>query len=326
MAPSSPNPRYARATASSSLKCSPKSSKSCGRRQTLHRPSPSSSSVAGLLTIEPANREEPCLLATLPTELRLLIYGYALPPWLVYLDQKRAKHLRLPLLGVCKLIRLEAADVYYTRNPFMVSICSLQPNSPTCWTRKLPPAHLALLTRNRNMMLTIPSSDASIPRSSASQWHYAEPFGILYGIHGQTHRLHFLRFCRLAKWWLSCSEHSIKNMKWNYTFQEPQPRGWWYRLPTREDELRTWLFNDMTSITLPCVQEAWIRNRREKEMKGPALQMLDGLNQAFEELEKPEKRWGISAEKWMAIEAEASRRKEEWDKRMGLLKRFIEKW
>ncbi|KAF1955788.1 hypothetical protein CC80DRAFT_492751 [Byssothecium circinans] len=332
--PSPPStPRYARPTAASISRCSPKSLKSSEPRKSLQPRSPSSksSSTPGLMTIKPADRKRPCPLATLPTELRLLIFEYALPSGPIRLDSplcacpKKQPNLSPSLFHVCRLIRSESAEIFLVRLPFVASISSLQPESGHYWADKLPTSHLALLARNRNMTLTIPSClNSYFTPHASSRWHYTKDFGNIYGI-GEVHQRHFLRFCRLAKWWQFCAENRVKNIGWNIEIQEARTRGFWHQ-QDREGQLREWLFEDVTTIALPCVQKMWVRGRREKEMKRPALQMLDGLDRSFQKLGSPKKPWGTNAEGWVSLELERSEREDEWNKRVALLRNFISRW
>jgi hypothetical protein len=327
-------PRYARATAASSSKRSPKIPKpNQHHKNPQHstnrvRPTPDSS------TIRPADPTKPCPLASLPAELRLMIYDYAFPEGLIYLHsswfigQQTAARISPSLLRVCRLIRNEAAYDLYTRASFLSQISSLRPEWNAAWHEKLAPSHLTLFNQNRNMILSMDCTPPW-PRSRNNRWKLTERFGNIYCIHGKVHQDHFVRFCSLAQCWLMMAQRPFRDIKWTCEFPDMAFLTYWHKR-AREETLRLWLFDHMSTIALPCVQKNWVRTRREKEMKTPALQMLDGLDQSFKDSRKdhkPVRRWGLTAKQSLeeAIR-EASKREEEWNKRVELLRDTIGKW
>lgn len=78
--------------------------------------------------------------------------------------------------------------------------------------------------------------------------------------------------------------------------------------------MKKWLSENLLTVALPCVQEAWRWDRHEHEMKDEALRMLDGVDSSFK-----------------AVVSEYGGREiaktvEDWDYKVRILKKFMGKW
>lgn len=225
-----PVPSFARPTASSTLKTSPKgvqatpdvtapvksqsprsSLGSATNEKRLKRPSTltrrareSIAYNADLYHIKPANPSKPCPLAALPSELRTLIYaqtfGDLQKPILMNYGRKR--HSPSALLRVCRAIRIEASYLYFTEAPFTWVVKNLNFNMLIGWLHKLQPSHRALLSRNRNLAIeiipglqksyTYPPKDFLLDDTMQNHWKACQPFGNLYAVKAMRthHGLH----------------------------------------------------------------------------------------------------------------------------------------
>src|SRR5207244_1706016 len=120
-------PSYGRATSSSTLKASPRSSKvedpanPRGTPKKYKRPSTLTTEDrrtiayhADLHPIKPFEPSKPCPLSELPSEIRSVIYTYVLrDQQLPYIRP----HFRPSLMHICRAIRIEAAYTYFTSTP-----------------------------------------------------------------------------------------------------------------------------------------------------------------------------------------------------------------
>jgi hypothetical protein len=187
-------PSYARATASSTSKASPKTSKVKASespkttsshsletlpvsgepdspiptpKKSLKRPSLLTSqdrdSIAykrDLYPIRPKDPLKPCPLANLPSELRCHIYTFLLPStWHIHdswaMVLRHKQHRPPSLLDICRAIRIEAAYIYYTQTIFKFTVRNLNFEPVKRWMDALPKDHRALLGRNKRLQINI---------------------------------------------------------------------------------------------------------------------------------------------------------------------------
>jgi hypothetical protein len=222
-------PSFARATASSTLKASPRG-KVPKDVTTLDKPQSSKTSLgspskdgklkrpstltkraresiaynADLYYIKPANASKPCPLAALPSELRSLIYGHTFGDLQrpILMNYGRKRHSPSALLRVCRAIRIEAAYLYFTGASFTWTIKNLNFNMLIKWLQNLQPSHRALLSRNRNLSIeltpglhksyTYPPKDYLLDDTMQNHWKACQPFGNLYAVKAMRthHGLH----------------------------------------------------------------------------------------------------------------------------------------
>ncbi|KAF2248739.1 hypothetical protein BU26DRAFT_518955 [Trematosphaeria pertusa] len=322
----SPQPRYARATAASAARSSPKSPKvqeDATTPKKLKRPStlPSPKFRAeyhdsGPFTLKPENPKKACRLATLPPEIRLLIFEHVLRVCpTVYIPQHgarvacRGKQLWPALLRVSRLVRQEAAYVFYMQTTFICAIHDLSFKAIKYWVELLPAAHRTFLARNTNLRLDLRIEMREWVRASLAQsWIATERFGNMYSIRREKHRLHFISFCKLADWFLWCGKPANVKMKWNYAVEIT---AWsWSGWPSRAALIQQFLDVCLLPFSFPCVHQAWVRERRQSEMKKEALNMLDGLDGIFQGSSRAEKAT------WEG----------EWNRKVEILRRFLGKW
>lgn len=336
-------PSYTRATASSTMKGHPQSSKTKeaetpkGAPKKLKRPSTLTLANrktiiynADLHPINPHDTKKPCPLATLPSELRTIIYTYILAPSRgINQPQQKicAKTSASPpyiwpaLLHICRAMRIEAAYTYYTSTPFTFCVRNLNfASSVMRWVDSLPREHRRLLARNRRIKIDI------VPRFSNSftyaprnylldgfmdqHWAACAPFGNLYAVYGDEHREHFIVFCRLATWWLWCDKMGNGKIEWSYVFDEAgeQRQTFWMGYP--REELLCFLVERVSVLVMGCVRRAWTRrNTRTVGMRREAVRMLDAL------------------ERWNERDVEAAMEAAEvWNKWMRAVRRVVAKW
>ncbi|KAF3044074.1 hypothetical protein E8E12_008988 [Didymella heteroderae] len=181
-----PTPSFARATAASSSKASPKGGapnpitappKTSPNNPTktptlrtslgsplpakkLKRPSTLTKRVrksiaynADLYFIKPAIRSKPCPLADLPSELRTEIYSHVFgdlqKPILV--NYGRVRHAPPALLHICRAMRIEAAYMYFPEASFTWIVKNLNFTMVIRWLQSLQLSHRTLLSRNPNL-------------------------------------------------------------------------------------------------------------------------------------------------------------------------------
>ncbi|EMD69754.1 hypothetical protein COCSADRAFT_76878 [Bipolaris sorokiniana ND90Pr] len=356
-------PSYARATASSTSKASPKSSRttrnlewvkptpspsskrltespnnftptSQEKKKALKRPSTLTSHQKDnmiykrdLYHITPKDSSKPCSLSLLPSELRTQIYTYILPST-YYISPSwpsfsKPKHHAPPaLLHISRAIRIEAAYTYYTTTTFHFTVRNLDFSPVTRWLEDLAPQHRALLPRNHHGLeinvipavrstFTYPPKGWLLDADIEHHWRACQPFGNIYTVRGEAHKIHFVVFCRLAEWWRWCGVLHLKGeVKCNYAFEQ-SPFANPFGIPDFLDEvvLRAFLRHHGCVIGMSCVDKAWRRNRRAAAgMKGEGLRFLEALDKWYKD------RWG---------EQESIN---EWDVNMEEAKKAIGKW
>lgn len=325
-------PRYARATAASNAKCTPKSP---ATRQEPNRSRLSLSVYkhrSSSLSIRPVDPKKQCPLAILPAEIRLLIYNYALPQDMIHVINSPKPRFVMPargrwppILHICRFIRKEAAHEFYTKNSFQSHITGFQ-HGLTGWIAQLSKTNFDSLAQNRRMLVMVPTT----VWYSVSPWQLSKDFGNIYNIPGEGCRTHFLEFCRLAKWWLQCARNAERDVNWCYQIMPSTSQLSEYdrRIPLKA--VRFWLFENMSTILKPCVQKNWTRTRHTNLMKKPAMGMLDSVDRQYKAILSFAIRClpnAISSDtKRAEAESELIRQVQEWDMRVDLLRHHLQTW
>ncbi|KAF2688165.1 hypothetical protein K458DRAFT_428913 [Lentithecium fluviatile CBS 122367] len=296
-------PRYARPTWVSMARAnltSPVSKSPASKQKRRSSPVP--------MSVKPADTKKPCPFAALPAELRLRIYSHILPKGPVYTAQWRFMVNRSSwssLLRVCRLIRVEASYEFYTQTAFMFVPVDLDNyESLRTWLMMVPLAQRSLPVKNPNVRIRF---KLQLYKETYGKeiWEVCKRFGNSYYI-PYAHREHFANFCRLATWWLWCAEHVSTNLTWNYEIDISSMHRWYTRSDV--DLLREWFDKVLQTVSLPCVQKAWVRERREAEMKMEAIKMLEAVDRAVQLRRGTRPPDG------------------EWARKVRALRRFLEKW
>jgi hypothetical protein len=251
----------------------------------------------------------------MPAELRVRVYSYLIPEHTVCVNLrgKVAPINMRPLSRVCRLIRTEFAYEFCTKAKFRFIFIAPEEHGPLeKWLKMTPPTQRSPLTQNRNTTLslvfhvyrpTYRHVDETTARIVCSR------FGDVNLIPNRQHRADFVNFCKLASWWLWRAEPIAKNIAWDYDFYSTNgccPN------PDPIQRLHDVLQNILPLVTLPWVQKAWVRGRREREMKKEALNMLMMVGRAMQ---------ARLRERGLPASGD-----EQWNRKGRKLKRFFERW
>ncbi|EDU42058.1 Mating-C multi-domain protein [Pyrenophora tritici-repentis] len=277
--------------------------------------------TSDLYTITPKDAKKPCPLATLPSELRSLIYTFIFPT-AIYVSNARSLQVQArppALLHVCRAIRIEAAYTYYLHTCFTFTVRNLNFSPITRWLDSLPKQHKALVTRNRRLEInvlpcvkntcTYPPPGFLIDGYLEDQWVSCQPFGNLYDLPSTLHKRHFLVFCRMAAWWMWCSRLGNKGVRWNYGFEQSTWQNA-FAVPDARDAavLEDFLGECGMVVAMPCVEKAWRRNRgAARGMRDEAIRWFEALDGWYNE------RYGKEEDG-------------EWDSKMEVVRESIKRW
>ncbi|KAF2855707.1 hypothetical protein T440DRAFT_464096 [Plenodomus tracheiphilus IPT5] len=294
-------PSYARATASSTMKSSPKSQKTTPtlKSQTttpnkLKRPSLLTNQERqlklyqrNLIPINPHDPHAPCPISNLPSEIRALIYTHvfsqAMHPMTIYNRPTDTFEFIWPaILQVCRAIRVEASYTYFTITPFTFHIRNLRFILVQKWVGSLNPEHRRLLARNRRLLVemapqviekfTWPPKGFLLDDYMEGHWKACEKFGNLYTIESEENRRQFILFCRLAGWWSWCAQSKNQGIVWKYECGPCETAS------GRRELLFWFLVKDICgAITAWVVRKAWTRNLCGGKMKQAAMKFLDDV-------------------------------------------------
>jgi hypothetical protein len=308
-------------------------------------------SEMGSLSIHAADDGKPCSIASLPTELRLCIYSYLLPSEVeLYCTEPKVwdsdsaeppfearSHCwhtpRQVLFNVCRKIRAETTYEVFAKSKITLPAHGMEYWNHICygpqppldtmallvWHKtglsKLSLATLSLLAVNPNV--TLPwrlgdhGMDPWILFPTESEWKLCERFGNIYSISGRRHKWYFWNFCMLATWLLRRVGPALiaKHLDWTYEIDSDHHIG----------EVKAWFDNVLRTVALPCVQAAWVRERREGEMKKHALALLDAVDRFFEKHRRRRTR-SRSGEDSSPSEHET------WVRKIVSLRRFLNDW
>jgi hypothetical protein len=286
------------------------------------------------LSIKPADGSRPCPIANLPSELRLCLYSYLLPKDLECIDEvaylsnikrysqreRKMSDFRWKwLFCVCRLLRTEATYEFYTKTHFTLPPIVLgNYEALEIWLWSISPAQRSALTQNPNLKL--PLSLGSFHGSTSSEIGSTLPklskrFGNVDLISDPRHRRLFLSFCTLASWWLLCAGPLLEGITWSYEISLYHS----YDSPPSDDQwsayiytLKQYFSRLLQTVALPCVQNTWVRERREGEMKKEALNMLEAFDQAMQMYRRNKELPPLGDEVWNSDVAS--------------LRRFLSKW
>ncbi|KAF2032687.1 hypothetical protein EK21DRAFT_60207 [Setomelanomma holmii] len=318
-------PSYARATTSSTFRVASHTSTSQGfpasQAEPLGTPTTSATPVkklkrpstltpkhclslaykSDLYSITPADRSRPCLLANLPSELRITIYQHVINttiahPGSVLLSKTKSRQFTTPsILNVCRAIRIEAAYIFYTLQPFTFHVRNFDLHPITSLLEHISPAHRALLTRNRNLNInvdihvrstyTYPPPDYLFDATMQEHWRACSQFGNLYALTSDTRKLDFILFCRLLKWFHFNDARPYRDIRWNYIFDITRNSimdVWPGDSPIVQ--LRLFAVNSMGVVNRAWVKRAWTRGRGEGRGRAEAMVFWGDLERSGKEL------------------------------------------
>ncbi|KAF2739069.1 hypothetical protein EJ04DRAFT_9407 [Polyplosphaeria fusca] len=273
-----------------------------------------------LARIKPQDARKPCPLATLPAELRIMIYDYILPSTTVRILSPEAERnerteylapcLWPSILRVCRVLRSEFAFQFYTRVNFSAPILS-KSNFVVVrrFVARLPVAHRHLLAHNKNFKLRwiLPEYLQWGDPQDHSSWVACLRYGNLRSIHKKKHKTHFIAFCRLADWFLWCESMGLADMEWKYEFSFNMECS----RDIRGDGIMDFVRDELGAFALPCTQAADITDQQRLVIGKGALRMLDAADHAFAMLQP----FGVGM-----VDVQ------EWCMRKTRLKRFLENW
>jgi hypothetical protein len=333
-------PPYARPTASSTQKESLRASKLTSPKENannqtpytparkLKRPSTltpehrqSIAYNASLYPIKPQDPQKPCLLASLPSELRTHIYTYILSSDPGHIFKRRPCNSTPPLLHVSRAIRIEAAYVHYTSTPFTFSVRNFDFHSIRNWITHLPAPHRALLVKNRHLTIRVipdllyssfvyPRGDWLLDGRTATHWKACAPYGNIYAVNGADHRIYFLTFCRLLSWFRFV-EACKAGLKWRYDFDSHLPIRNYRQEVDAVEAIANFVNDNVGVLGKRCVGMAWTKGRDGKG-RDEAMRFLGHLEVVLKKMGE-----------WKVCDEAVSRN---WEVRMRRLKRAVEKW
>jgi hypothetical protein len=285
---------------------------------------------ADLYPIRPQDPTKPCPLATLPSELRTVIYEYALQPDLAipqprFIFKPRLRVIRYiwpKILHISQAIRIEVAYLYYNSTPFIFYIRNLDFSYVTSWLQCVPPQHRALLTRNRNLEIhirpglrpshTYPPAGFLLDSWLNDHWNACSPFGNIYFTSSPKHQQHFILFCRLMSWFHLNSTTPLRDITWKYDVDFGASRSVWGIWDQCGDVEMLWklLSEEVRVLGMDCVERAWTRGRVKGKGKKEALKFLSDLDD-------------VSAQMFVDKEDDLV---EKWALMMKRLKVVVNKW
>ena len=271
--------------------------------RTQHR-NPSSRPLA----VKATGSQNPCPLLVLPPELRLCIYSYLLPRH--HYAELGFSKFRNPwwiLFQICRVVRTEAMYEFYTKTNFTLpSITIDHYEALTKWLLSINPEQRLLLAKNPNLRLPLRLNlPWTFDHCNEHLWRHCRRFGNVYEIENLGNRLRFARFCSLASWLLWCKGPLVKDISWSYEIR--------IRRSSREMEhLNIWYRQNLHVVALTCVQNAWAREERKREMKEPALKLLEAIDSAMQ-----------LRRRRLALPPFGD---EDWNCKIGSLQRFLNTW
>lgn len=294
-------PSYALPTRSSRLKSDPGSSK-CSKTTSAHTHKRYSSLEP--LEIKAADRSKPCPFASLPTEIRLQIYSYVPPDPPVSIKPLRSlrplrtfrplrsltsitsvmlfrgsKYLscireHTLLFEICRFIQAETMYEFFRTAKISFYVRLDDYEVITDWITAVPPAQRMALAKNPNIKINFYLHNPAIHREDISKICYR--FGNTDAVQ-RPHWPYFARFCLLASWCLACAELTSNNIIWTYNVVAPY--GW---EQSGVPPSHVWFKEVLQTVTLPCVQAAWLKNRQERKLKEEWLRLVEAVDRAVQ--------------------------------------------
>lgn len=247
-----------------------------------------------LYPIHPFNPTKPCPLALLPSELRLSIYTYALthefatsqPRFILRPGGRGVKYIFPPLLHICRAIRIEVAYVYYTSTPFHFTVRNLDFGCVTGWLDILPLRHRELLSRNKSLKISViptlrrsftyPPKGWLLDKTVDEQWRDCKPYGNVYTLRSEVHRLDFVLFCRLKRWF---DLHSTvyRGVTWTYDFGTNLEKKGLFEQVSNGNALCEFLTEQVGLLERAHVVKTWKRGRVGGRGREEAVRFLMDL-------------------------------------------------
>lgn len=312
-------------------------SKSLKSEKSTCRPSIEKHARSRRCSSQPFASKKPCALLDLPCELRLQIYSYILPTeYDVQFREWRFPKVQDPILllfSVCHVIRVESRHEFFTKTHFRLPCVTFRSrNVLENWLSILSPTDRSLLGQNANVTLPITlrgeeyardpipatyhawnaTNAFNVPKRleehNAYLWKDCKRFGNVYEISRWKDKTRFGSFCKLASWLLWCAEPIAKDINWSYEIHI-QPRS---QFDDSIENLKNWLRHNLEAAALHCVQTAWVRERREAEMKKQALGMLEAVNRRMQLCRK--------------VKGLPPLGDEDWNRKITSLRQFFDKW
>lgn len=239
---------------------------------------------SSLIPIRPQDPKIPCLLATLPSELRTEIWSYLLdlptkggPSWSIGSQDPTAPTYTLPtVLRICQAIRIEASYTYYSFYPFCFKVKNINFCRISKWLRGLSPRHKDLLGKNRNLQINIrpgivsqytyPPKDFFVDAFMTDHWEACKAYGNLHIIEaGSKKQMRFIQFCRLLAWFQFCSANPFSALRWRYTIQGDHAGPHWMHLPKHVTLL------DFVKEVIGVLRMDWSREWTRARVKGQGV-------------------------------------------------------
>ncbi|KAF1972187.1 hypothetical protein BU23DRAFT_569400 [Bimuria novae-zelandiae CBS 107.79] len=284
IAPSTP--RYARATAASKARAISKHSRTQLITPLWKKEAPKA------VIIRPQDTSQDCYFARLPPEIRLQVYEYILPTETLALCSMLRHKLLPALLGVCRLIRREAAAMFYGSTHFTGGSELFQIEFLERWLTAIPTEHRVFLAKNRKLTIVI---RGPLPNPTPSKQHELyKRYGNRYLVPKADLYPKFINFCQLARWAEWCGERSYaKNLSWNYEFEiEDGITFWVYRWPKDlrgMAMLREWFDFNFWGVASARLEIDRVRDMRRNSMKRELLKVLRSMDGAWNKflMERP---------------------------------------
>ncbi|KAF2019927.1 hypothetical protein BU24DRAFT_419528 [Aaosphaeria arxii CBS 175.79] len=265
---------------------------------------------------QPLDPSKPCLLSTLPPELRLEIFRYLMPE--VHVDISlppsgkplRNRLLCPRLLHICRMLRHEVSYLFYGDTYFTGYVSCLTFRGVHEFESDLFALHKANLTRNRHLRIDIrlPVKDP-IPEAGEDElwvqvWKKCRRFGNIYDRQGKKHQAHFVWFCGLAEWFLT--RKAGVTPRWTYAFTI----GYWrIGVYDVEEDLVDFLRDVLSCLMCKCVREAKLNKKEWGLVKSGGLEMLSDL---------------VEDHKFLNTVYRPSRQQEEFDGLVSSLRKFLQ--
>lgn len=274
------------------------------------------------MMIKPADPNQPCGFAKLPTEIRQMIFDAVILPYSTIVTGSvsvRGTPGWRQLSSVCRRIRAEAAYTYYSQASFEFWVRHLDFSSIESWLRQMAPEHRSHLAVNRNPLRIV--LDGFNWNRNFRQvnmiWRFCRPFGNVYTVPGQQHKFHCFTFAKWASWFLFCAQPPFAGIRWSYTVNE---RPWGPRIfrewedYEKMERIRTMIENGLGVFNLPCVNKALKLTVGQKaKMKPRVLSMLQAVRDELQTIHPSKENQSFS-------------KYQSYTKRLETLRVFLEKW
>ena len=112
----------------------------------------------------------------------------------------------------------------------------------------------------------------------SQHWNDCKAFGNLYGVSSDSHRLHFILFCRLMGWFHLNAVPPYREMKWRYNFERTSPPFSWV---SDAETLMAFLREQVGVLGMRSVARAWTRGKVAGKGREEAMAFFEALYEAF---------------------------------------------